>query len=116
MDIIQCYGITQDPNTKDYMMVLKYCDYGNLRNYLNQFISEETPYSNIPHDHGLAIKICKGLRPKISQDTPKLLADLIIKCWDSKVENRPTARELYQNLDKWKNERWDKNTEIFSQI
>ncbi|CAB5380022.1 unnamed protein product [Rhizophagus irregularis] len=23
-DVIQCYGITQDPNTKDYMMVLEY--------------------------------------------------------------------------------------------
>src|SRR5438046_20306 len=40
---------------------------------MNEFISEETPYSNISHDHVLAIKICKGLRPKISQDTPKLL-------------------------------------------
>ena len=36
MDIIQCYGITQDPNTKDYMMVLYYCNEGDLRNYLNQ--------------------------------------------------------------------------------
>ncbi len=40
---------------------------------MNEFISEETPYSNIPHDHALTIKICKGIRPKISQDTPKLL-------------------------------------------
>ncbi|CAB4439929.1 unnamed protein product [Rhizophagus irregularis] len=32
-DVIQCYGITQDPNTKDYMMVLQYCEDGNLRNY-----------------------------------------------------------------------------------
>ena len=181
MDIIQCYGITQDPNTKDYMMVLKYCDNGNLRNYLNksenymdygskieklqriaeglldihnagkvhkdfhsgnvlftsvpyisdlgmcqpankeqsvkegiygvlpymapevlrgyqytkasdiysfgimmnEFISEETPYSNIPHDHVLTINICKGIRPKISEDTPKLLAGLITRCWDA---------------------------------
>src|SRR6185437_17003041 len=35
-----CYGITQDPNTKEYMMVLNYCVNGNLRNfYLNK--SEE---------------------------------------------------------------------------
>src|SRR6266498_2160767 len=80
---------------------------------MNELISEETPYSNIPHDHGLAIKICKGLRPKISQDTPKLLADLITKCWDAKTENRPTARELYQILDKLEKERWDKNTELY---
>ncbi|CAB4441499.1 unnamed protein product [Rhizophagus irregularis] len=169
--VIQCYGITQDPNTKDYMMVLKYCENGNLRNYylnnesnyfpkinnlmpivsglldihnagkihkdfhsgnilydvypyisdlgmcqpannekqsvkeegiygvlpymapevlrgyqyskasdiysfgimMNEYISEETPYNNIPHNHALAIKIS---------------------------ENRPTAKELYQELYK----------------
>ncbi|UZO10121.1 uncharacterized protein OCT59_001719 [Rhizophagus irregularis] len=197
-DVIQCYGITQDPNTKDYMMVLEYCENGNLRNYymnnelnyglkiskleriasglldihnagkihkdfhsgnilyssggypyisdlgmcqpannekqsvkqegiygvlpymapevlrgfqytkasdiysfgimMNEYISEETPYNNIPHNHALAIKICKGLRPNIFKYTPKLLADLITKCWDAKAENRPTAKELYQEL------------------
>ena len=81
---------------------------------MNEFISEETPYNDIPHDHVLAIKICKGLRPKISKDTPKLLADLIMKCWDAKPENRPSAKELYQLLKKWWND--DYNSEIWSQI
>src|SRR4051794_18198075 len=44
---------------------------------MNEFLSEETPYNDIPHNHILAVKICKGFRPKISEDTPKLLADLI---------------------------------------
>ncbi|RGB41503.1 kinase-like domain-containing protein [Rhizophagus diaphanus] len=35
-DIVQCYGITQDPNNKEYIMVLFYCEIGNLRNYLNK--------------------------------------------------------------------------------
>ncbi|GBC06428.1 hypothetical protein RclHR1_06820007 [Rhizophagus clarus] len=36
-NIIYCYGITQDPSTKDYMMVFQYCQNGNLRNfYLNK--------------------------------------------------------------------------------
>ncbi|EXX53116.1 Cla4p [Rhizophagus irregularis DAOM 197198w] len=204
-NVIQCYGITQDPNTKDYMMVLEYCEDGNLRNYylnnesdyyskieelqkiarglldihnagkvhkdfhsgnillgrytlisdlgmcqpannekqsdkqegiygvlpymapevlrgyqytkesdiysfgimMNEFISEETPYNNIPHNHALSIKICKGLRPNIFKYTPKLLADLITKCWDAKADNRPTAKELYQTLNKWKNNKYD---------
>ncbi|RGB21563.1 kinase-like domain-containing protein, partial [Rhizophagus diaphanus] len=67
---------------------------------MNEYISEETPYNNIPHNHALSIKICKGLRPNIFKYTPKLLADLIIKCWDAKAENRPTAKELYQELKK----------------
>ena len=231
MAVVQCYGITQDPNTKEYMMVLDYCEDGNLRNYLNisenyidykskidklsrianglldihnaekvhkdfhsgnillreskytynacisdlgmsqpankskeqlvkeegiygvlpymapevsrgyqykkaadiysfgiimnEFISEETPYNDIPHDHVLAIKICKGLRPKISNDTPKLLADLIMKCWDAKPENRPSAKDLYQILQKWYYEirnneysdiEYNEDSEIYSQI
>jgi serine/threonine protein kinase len=67
---------------------------------MNEFISEETPFNNIPHNHALTIKICKGLRPNIFEYTPKLLVDLIVKCWDAKAENRPTAKELYQKLEK----------------
>ena len=83
---------------------------------INEYMSEETPYNNIPHDHILAVKICQGLRPEISDDTPKLLADLIMKCWDAKSDNRPTAKELYQILKKLKSESYDKNSEISSQI
>ncbi|PKY54808.1 kinase-like protein, partial [Rhizophagus irregularis] len=61
---------------------------------MNELMSEEIPYNDIPHDHFLVVKICKGFRPKISEDTPKLIVDLIIKCWDAKAENRPTAKEL----------------------
>ncbi|GBC00570.1 hypothetical protein RclHR1_00390024 [Rhizophagus clarus] len=203
-NIIQCYGITQDPKTKEYMMVLDYCDFGNLRSYLNEseeyincrrkinelqqiargllnihdsgkvhkdfhsgnilftsypyisdlgmcqpanneqpvnkeegiygvlpymapevlrghqytkaadiysfgivmneFLSEEAPFGNIPHDEFLAIKICKGSRPRIFDDTPELLAKLIMKCWDAEMENRPSAKELYQALKKWNDE------------
>ena len=45
---------------------------------MNEYMSEETPYNDISHDHILAVKICKGLRPKISEGVPKLLADLIM--------------------------------------
>jgi len=89
---------------------------------MNELMSEETPYSDIPHDHILAVKICKGLRPEISEDTPKLLADLIMKCWDDKAENRPTAYELYQIFEKWYGvcdiggNKFDENSEIYIQI
>ncbi|GBC25955.2 kinase-like domain-containing protein [Rhizophagus irregularis DAOM 181602=DAOM 197198] len=63
-NIVYCYGITQDPNTKDYMMVLFYY--------------------------------------------------LITKCWDAKAENRPSAKELYQILNKWKETTCD--NEIYFQM
>jgi serine/threonine protein kinase len=82
---------------------------------MNEYLSEEIPFNDIPHDYILAVKICKGLRPKISDDVPKFFADLIIKCWDAKAENRPTAKELYQKLKKL-NEIELEDDEIYSQM
>ncbi|GBB84027.1 hypothetical protein RclHR1_10680001 [Rhizophagus clarus] len=211
-NIISYYGITRDPNTKDYMMVLEYCTDGNLRNYylsqqpeynskiydllaiakglmnihnadkvhknfhsgnilfknfypyisdvgmcqpadkeqslegvygvlpymapevlyshqytkesdiysfgviMNEFISEEIPYKDVPHDSILAEKICNGSRPKIFKGTPKLFEELIMKCWDAKAKNRPTIEELYQTLKKWDDEKLNNDSEIFSQV
>ncbi|GBC03641.1 hypothetical protein RclHR1_05230003 [Rhizophagus clarus] len=214
-DIVKCYGITQDPKTKEYMMVFYYYEDGNLRNYLNdsvfyvdymskiyslriisrglldihnaglvhkdfhsgnilyndiypcisdlgmcrpvnqqsikeegiygvlpyvapevlrghqytksadiysfgiimnELLSEEIPFKDISHDEFLAIRICQGDRPKISKDVPQLLTDLIIKCWDAEIENRPTAKELYQMLEKWWEERYDEDSELNFQI
>ncbi|PKC52232.1 hypothetical protein RhiirA1_481986, partial [Rhizophagus irregularis] len=60
------------------------------------------------------VKICKGLRPKIFENIPKFLVDLITKCWDAKAENRPSAKELYQILNKWKETTCD--NEIYFQM
>src|ERR1700722_14281741 len=39
--------MTQDPNTKDYMMVLQYCEHGSLRNYLKKSIDYRTKIKNL---------------------------------------------------------------------
>ena len=62
------------------------------------------------------LKYVKDLGQKFLEDTPKLLADLIMRCWDAKAENRPTAKELAQILIKLDNEIYDENSEIYSQI
>src|SRR5437870_3205149 len=49
--------MTQDPVTKNYTMVLYYCDMGNLRTYLNQsneYISFESKIFDL-------LKIARGL-------------------------------------------------------
>src|ERR1051325_9631278 len=33
--IVQCYGITKDPKTNDFMMVMAYAQNGSLRQHLN---------------------------------------------------------------------------------
>src|SRR5256886_2504111 len=48
--IIKLYGITQDPETKNYIMVLGYADNGSLRNYLDtnyDKLSWETKFLNL---------------------------------------------------------------------
>src|SRR5438105_953896 len=48
--MVKCYGVTQDPNSKDFMMVLFYCEDGNLRDYLNKskyYISYGLKISNL---------------------------------------------------------------------
>ncbi|GES91803.1 kinase-like domain-containing protein [Rhizophagus clarus] len=127
-DIIQCHGITQDPNTREYMMVLEYCNNGNLRKYLNEsedYIDYKTKIDKLHqiarglldiHNAGKIHKdIHSGLRPEISNNVPIFLANLIMKCWDAEKENRPTAKELYQILKKW-NDSSELTSEIYSQI
>ena len=34
--IVQCYGITKDPKTNNFMMVMEYAPYGSLRQHLDK--------------------------------------------------------------------------------
>ncbi|GET02635.1 kinase-like domain-containing protein [Rhizophagus clarus] len=135
--IIKLYGITQDPVTKNYVMVLDFAENGNLRNYLNLcynklswndkfnylhsiahgirdihekelihrdlhiVISGLPPYSDVSHDDNLAIKICKGLRPRFKIKVPQLIVRLIKRCLDANQLNRPKAEELKEILSQW---------------
>src|SRR5436189_3127987 len=50
--VILFYGITQDPETKNYMMVLDYAENGSLRNYLDKEydkLSWETKFYGLWH-------------------------------------------------------------------
>ncbi|RGB40448.1 hypothetical protein C1646_753285 [Rhizophagus diaphanus] len=80
LNTIICYGIAQNPDTQKYMMVLRNYESGNLRNYLKNDLDEE------PHDHILTIKICKGHRPKISEEECE-------KIKENKLKNRTNENQ-----------------------
>src|ERR1044072_278903 len=40
--VIQCFGITQDPKTRNYALVLQYMENGDLRSYLKQTVESLT--------------------------------------------------------------------------
>ena len=56
------------------------------------------PFNKEPHDHYLALDICRGLRPKIREKTPPPLKELIQKCWDANPANRPTSKEVLKQF------------------
>ncbi|PKC66443.1 hypothetical protein RhiirA1_535611 [Rhizophagus irregularis] len=215
--VIKLYGITQEPVTNNYMMVLDYAKDGNLRNYLNtsynklswndklnylhsiahglkdihekelihqdlhignilkikhntaitdmglckpadyntstkstygvlpyiapeclrgqnytkaadiysfgiimyEVISGLPPYHDVSHDNRLAIKICKGLRPRFNINIPQLIVHLIKRCLDANQLNRPTTEEIEESLKQWFMEscvKFGNSTEIQKQI
>ncbi|CAG8779684.1 14795_t:CDS:1, partial [Racocetra fulgida] len=60
-------------------------------------------YHDIPHDLHLILESYRGLRPSIPTYIPKIVAELIIKCWDAQPETRPTSKEVCDTLNMWSN-------------
>ncbi|PKC57359.1 hypothetical protein RhiirA1_472623 [Rhizophagus irregularis] len=85
--IVRCFGITKDPKTNDFMMVMDLKD-------------SFPPYYDIAHDEFLAMKICKGLRPTSNYKIPQLIFDIINQCWNADPLKRPDANELHELIMK----------------
>ncbi|POG65999.1 kinase-like domain-containing protein [Rhizophagus irregularis DAOM 181602=DAOM 197198] len=53
------------------------------------------PFDNRAHDCSLALDICKGIRPEINEpEAPRCYIDLMKKCWDLNLNNRPNILEI----------------------
>ncbi|UZO08593.1 uncharacterized protein OCT59_028846 [Rhizophagus irregularis] len=81
-----------------------------------ELISGLPPYNDISHDNLLAIKICKGLRPRFNIKVPQLVVRLIKRCLDANPLNRPTTEETHEILKKWLNDLNNNQTELQRQI
>src|SRR5947208_8751732 len=62
----------------------------------------QQPFNDKAHGHGLMLKICEGLRPAFSNNTPKFYIELAYKCMYADPDNRPTAEEILKIMDFWK--------------
>jgi hypothetical protein len=65
----------------------------------------------------LVLRVCNGHRPNIDKiPIPQLLKDLIKRCLDSEINNRPKAEELEGIICNWKEEiESKKNTPFYQQ-
>ena len=75
------------------------------------------PFANCAHDEILALNICNGIRPEINEsEIPKCFIDLMIKCWDSNPDNRPTAIEIEKLISFYFFDIHSRNKEIKKQF
>ncbi|RHZ73919.1 hypothetical protein Glove_228g75 [Diversispora epigaea] len=66
-----------------------------------EVLTSYPPYYNIPHNENLAMDICEGRKPEIKCEIPQFLKEIMEKCWNFEPFNRPTAKEIQSQLDKY---------------
>ena len=59
-------------------------------------------FNDVPHEIDLSLDICRGLRPKVIEDTMPEYVELMKRCWDSNPDNGPKAKELMDHFYRWK--------------
>ncbi|CAB5368563.1 unnamed protein product [Rhizophagus irregularis] len=121
---LKLYGLSKDPETKEFIMVIEFADKGNLSDFglsgpANEQKSDEKVYGVLPYIapevlNGepytscaifivlvLALSICNGSRPEFGNGTPGFYKKLAYKCMDANPGERPTAYELDDILKFW---------------
>src|SRR3990170_3698333 len=104
------YGITQNPITKDFIIIMKYYRLGSLKDYiaknfynikwneklkiLRNIVAGLKHLQNQNNDIGLIIEICDNFRPSIIKNTPKGYNELMQECWNSDPNKRPTTYDI----------------------
>jgi len=86
-------------NGKPYTQKSDIYSFGILMSVIS---TGQQPFNDKAHDYDLMLKICEGLRPAFSNNTPKFYIELAYKCMDADPDNRPTAEEILKIIDFWK--------------
>ncbi|GET02638.1 kinase-like domain-containing protein [Rhizophagus clarus] len=100
--VVKLYGITQDPGTKNYIMVLDYARDGNLRNYLDTSYDKLSWTNKLNYLHSIAHGLKniheEGLIHRDLHIVPQLIVHLIKRCLDADPLNRPEAGDIKKTL------------------
>ncbi|CAJ0887880.1 5189_t:CDS:2 [Entrophospora sp. SA101] len=115
--VVHCYGISQDPSSKNYIIVLEYAE-SDLYQYIslnpNMLWSLKLAllcdisrglkiriYGDRVHDIELAIEICDGLKPKRIDGIPQCWINLMEQCLDVDATKRPDILTIHRILVDW---------------
>ncbi|EXX56136.1 Mkk2p [Rhizophagus irregularis DAOM 197198w] len=71
-----------------------------------ELMTGRRPFWDRNHDTELIIEIFDGLRPPIVTNAPNGYIELMKECWHSDPEKRPHATDIYDKIDKMKDEEW----------
>ncbi|GBC42948.2 kinase-like domain-containing protein [Rhizophagus irregularis DAOM 181602=DAOM 197198] len=100
--VIRYYGITRDPRTKEYMLIMGYASGAGLHTiHENNFIHRDCHSGNIlleteSFEIMKYTKIIDGERPQVTDDTPVCYVNLMKRCWNSDPSERPSAKEILE--------------------
>ncbi len=86
-------------NKKPYTQKSDIYSFGIL---MSEISTCQQPFQDQSHDQNLAFKICGGLRPSFSDNTPECYIKLAYRCTDADPEKRPTADEILKIISFWK--------------
>ncbi|UZO17082.1 uncharacterized protein OCT59_008443 [Rhizophagus irregularis] len=91
-DILYVYGISQNPNTKDLIIVLEYAEGGSYYNWINNNCKNFDWKNKIQ----TLIYIIEGLKG-IHQN--QKIWDYVKICWNSNPDNRPNATKIHELIE-----------------
>ncbi|GES75069.1 kinase-like domain-containing protein [Rhizophagus clarus] len=90
-DVVQCYGLTQDPSNRDYMLVMNIMNI-DLRKYLQQNHNQLTWKERIQ----IAVYIIDALE-RIHR-TPLEYKNIMKQCWDANPSERLDVETLQEKI------------------
>ncbi|CAG8738982.1 17085_t:CDS:2, partial [Dentiscutata heterogama] len=99
--IIRCFGITRCPTSDNYIMIMDYKEDGSLHDYLYK------NFKLLRWEQKLEILYT-------ANNTPKIIVELIERCWSENPGDRPTAINLVDELQRCRQDDHNIWTEIES--
>jgi serine/threonine protein kinase len=70
--------------------------------FMWELSAREPAFNYCAHNMNLMLQICNGLRPRLIENTPPCWVRLMQRCWDGVPSERPTAAEIYDTVQGWK--------------